>query len=174
MKNNSLKENKKSPVAASCNALGIFLLVAVIAICLPLTLPKAFGYHIYTVISGSMEPKIPIGSLVYIRDSAPEDMVTDDVIAYYGASDQASIITHRVVENRMLMGEFITKGDANKTKDMNPIPYANFIGKVVLSIPKVGKIAQLLTSSPGKIAAVCIIAFSIVLQMIGSALGKKK
>ena len=98
-----------------------------------------------SVISGSMEPAIPTGSLVYIKEMEPKDVQVDDVIAFYGTKDAASIITHRVVENRVLMGEFITKGDANATKDMNPAPYDNFIGKVAYSIPKVGGIALVLT-----------------------------
>ena len=120
-KMNQKNKTKKNPAAAGCNALGIFLLIALVAVCLPLTLPKAFGYHIYTVVSGSMEPAIMTGSLVYIKEEAPEDMQQDDIIAFYGTKDGASIITHRVVENRVLMGEFITKGDANKTQDMNPV-----------------------------------------------------
>jgi len=165
---------KRSPGAAVCNALGIFLLIAVIAVCVPLTVPKMFGYHIYTVISGSMEPAIPIGSLVYIKEMSPEDIAEDDVIAFYGAKDEFSIITHRVLENQVLMGEFITKGDANETKDMNPVPYANFIGKVNLSIPMVGGIAEFLASFAGKITAAAIVALSLILQGAASFLGIRK
>ena len=131
----SRRRHKKSPVAAICGALGTALLIALVVFCIPLTVPRIFGYHIYSVVSGSMEPAIPVGSLVYIQEGAPEDMQEDDVIAFYGARDSNAIITHRVVENRVVMGEFITKGDANQTEDMNPVPYSNFIGKVVLSIP---------------------------------------
>ncbi len=42
------------------------------------------------------------------------------------------------------MGEFVTKGDANKTEDMNTVPYSNFIGKLVYTIPVLGRIAQAL------------------------------
>lgn len=173
-KMNQKNKTKKNPAAAGCNALGIFLLIALVAVCLPLTLPKVFGYHIYTVVSGSMEPAIMTGSLVYIKEEAPEDMQQDDIIAFYGTKDGASIITHRVVENRVLMGEFITKGDANKTQDMNPVPYGNFIGRVERIIPSVGEIAQVLTSTAGKIAAACIIAASILLQFLASYLAKKE
>ena len=61
---------KKKSIAqrlASClSAAGTFLLILLVLSCLPLTLPKLFGYHIYSVVSGSMEPAIPTGSLVYI------------------------------------------------------------------------------------------------------------
>ena len=115
-----------------------------------------------------MEPAIPTGSLVYIQEMEPEDVEADDVIAFYGAKDSASIITHRVVENRVLMGEFITKGDANQTEDMNPVSYENFIGKVVKSYPEIGEIAQILTGPEGKVIAGGVIVAAVVLQILAS------
>ena len=38
-------------------------------------------------------------------------------------------MTHRVVENRQLSGEFITKGDANNTEDPNPVAYQDVAGR---------------------------------------------
>lgn len=170
----SKRENKKSPVAVVCSALGTVLLIIIILICLPLTVPRVLGYNIYTVISGSMEPAIPTGSLVYVKGVAPAEVKEDDVIAFYGARDSSAIITHRVVANSEIMGEFITKGDANKTKDMNPIPYADYIGRVELSVPVLGGIAQTFTSLAGKIAAASIVGLAVLLEIIGAALEKRK
>lgn len=170
----SRKRHKKSPVAAICGALGTALLIALVLFCIPLTVPRIFGYHIYSVVSESMEPAIPVGSLVYIQEGAPEDMQEDDVIAFYGARDSNAIITHRVVENRVVMGEFITKGDANQTEDMNPVPYSNFIGKVVLSIPVMGGLAQMLTSMTGKLIAVSVIGIALILEITASVLDRKR
>ena len=50
-----------------CNAAGTAVLVLLILACLPLTLPRLAGYRLYTVISGSMEPEIPVDSLVLVR-----------------------------------------------------------------------------------------------------------
>ena len=170
----SRKRHKKSPVAVICSALGTAMLIILVIICIPLTVPRMMGYEIYSVISGSMEPAIPVDSMVYIKTEAPEDMKKDDVIAFYGARDSNAIITHRVVENRIVMGEFITKGDANQTEDMNPVPYDNFIGKVTLSIPKVGGAAQIFTSAAGKIAAVVIIIAALILETAASAIEKRR
>lgn len=176
-RNDSKKKRRKSPAqrAVSClSMLGTLLLILLVLICLPLTLPRFFGYHIYSVVSGSMEPAIPTGSLVYIHETEPEDVAEEEVIAFYGARDSASIITHRVVENRTLMGEFITKGDANQTVDMNPVPYENFIGKVVYFLPGAGKAAELFTSSSGKLLAGGVIAAAIALQILAAAIGAVK
>lgn len=169
----SRKTKKKSPVAAVCSALGTAMLLILVAICLPLTVPRVMGYELYTVVSGSMEPDIPVGSLVYIRGEAPEDVKEEEVIAFYGAKDSNAIITHRVVENRVVMGEFITKGDANQTNDMNPIPYDNFIGKVVLDLPVIGHVAQAITSLEGKIAAGVVIIVALGLQLLAGMFEKR-
>lgn len=170
----SEEKYKKSPVAVFCGSLGTFMLIVLVLFCLPLTLPRVFGYQIYSVISGSMEPEIPVGSMVYIKNEAPEDMEKDDVIAFYGAKDSNAIITHRVVENRIVMGEFVTKGDANQTEDMNPTPYANFIGRVTLSIPYLGTIAQMFTSITGKLMAVVVIIISLILETAASMIEKRR
>ena len=170
----SRNKYKKSLAASICAWLGTIMLTGLVVFCIPLTLPRLFGYHIYSVVSGSMEPAIPVDSMVYIKTEAPEDMKKDDVIAFYGARDSNAIITHRVVENHIVMGEFITKGDTNQTEDMNPVPYDNFIGKVTLSIPKVGGAAQIFTSAAGKIAAVLIITAALILETVASAIEKRR
>ena len=89
-----MSQKKKNPVATVCSLLGTILLIVLILGCIPLTVPKAFGYNIYTVISGSMEPAIPVGSLVYVKYQEPETIQKKDVIAFYGAKDASSIVTH--------------------------------------------------------------------------------
>ena len=165
---------KKSPVAAVCSVLGTLLLIIIVAVYLPITIPRAFGYEIYTVISGSMEPAIPTGSLVYVKYIQPEEIQTEDVIAFYGTDADGSIVTHRVVSNSAAMGNCITKGDANSDNDMNPIPYANYIGKVQLSVPKLGGIFQTITGTNGKIAAVSMIGLAIVLEILAAVLQGKR
>ena len=148
------------------------LLLILVLVCIPLTVPRFFGVRIYSVISGSMEPAIPTGSLLYITEAQPEEIEEEEVIAFYGVKDAASIITHRVVENRVVMGEFITKGDANQTQDMNPVPYDNFIGKVACTIPKAGKAAELFTSLEGKVLAAGVIAAAVLLQVVAALIEK--
>ena len=167
------KKNRKNPVAVICSTLGTLLLIIIVLVCLPLTVPKMLGFQMYTVISGSMEPAIPTGSLVYIKDMEPANVEDGDVIAFYGGHDSNAIITHRVVKNRVVMGEFITKGDANEKEDMNPIPYDNFLGRVELSIPIVGEIAQIFTSTEGKIIAATMIGVAVIFQLLAAILDRK-
>ena len=103
----------------------------------------------------------------------PDTIVKDDVIAFYSNNADGSIITHRVVSNSPAMGQFITKGDANKEKDMNPIPYNNYIGKVKLSVPVVGGIAQAATGTSGKIAAASMIGLAVILEIVAAMLDRR-
>ena len=156
-----------------CGALGTAILVAIILVCVPFTLPKIFGYQAYTVISGSMEPTISVGSLVYVRSQEPDKIQEGDVIAYLGGRDSNSVITHRVIENKIADRKYITKGDANQTTDMIAVTYQHLLGKVEYIVPKLGITAQFLTSITGKFAAGCMVVAAIILQVGASLLDKR-
>ena len=148
-----------------CNITGGLLLILVILLCIPLTIPRLFGCEIYHVISGSMEPSIPTGSVVYVKETEASEIQTDDVIAYYSSEDTGAIITHRVVQNRVVSGEFITKGDANDKEDVTPVSYERLIGKVVLSIPFLGSVLTVISGTSGKIFVGCLIVIAVILTM---------
>ena len=167
-------KKRRKGLARLFGVLSMAVLAALVLVCVPLTVPRVFGYQIYSVISGSMEPAIPVGSLVYVRPEAPETVEETEVIAFYASADSAAVITHRVTENRVTMGEFITKGDANRTEDMNPVPYTHFIGKVACRIPMAGKAAELLTSSDGKFLAGGAILGALLLQALAAFLGRRQ
>lgn len=167
------KKEKKSALAGCariCKVFGTICLVAVILVCLPLTLPRVFGYEVYTVISGSMEPAIPVGSLVYVEPGKPEDAQVDDVIAFYSSMDTGAIITHRVIKNDIVTGQIHTKGDANEKEDLYPVGYDYYMGKVVYSVPVLGRVLAFFVTIWGKIAAGGLIGIAILLHVIGSVL----
>lgn len=157
-----------------CKLLSTILLVGTILICIPLTIPRFFGCDIYAVISGSMEPAIPTGSLVVVKDVEDATVEDGDVIAYYSDSDNGAIITHRVVDNQIISGQFITKGDANDANDPTPVDYDRYIGKVVLSVKYLGYIASFLDQLAGKIAVISVILIAVFLRFLGDILNKGK
>ena len=165
-------KNKKSPMCRLCGTLGAAILVVLMLLCIPFALPKVLGYQAYTVISGSMEPAISIGSLLYVKDIEPKEVVEGDIIAFYGGRDTNAVITHRVVENKVEIKEFVTKGDANQTVDMNAVMYHHLIGKVEHVIPELGFVAQFITSPKGKMTAGCMVVAAVILQFVASLLAK--
>ncbi|WP_242963748.1 signal peptidase I [Lachnoclostridium sp. An131] len=169
-----LKKKRRNPAALLCNAAGTVILILLILACLPLTLPRLAGYRLYTVISGSMEPEIPVDSLVLVRGADPVQMAEGDVIAFYGAHGSSAVITHRVVSNRPAEGEIVTKGDANPERDMNPVPYEDFIGKVEHVIPGAGALAEKLGGPAGRQAAGGLLILAALLLALGSGLDRRK
>lgn len=156
-----------------CSIAGTMLIILVIVLCSLLVLPGIFGYHMYHVLSGSMEPKMPVGSLIYVQEGAPEDVEEEDVIAFYSSLEDTGIITHRVVENNIVSGTFKTKGDANEKEDPMPVSYDNYIGEVIFTIPWLGKVLTCMTSLYGKIAAACVVLLGAVLNVVGGRLREK-
>lgn len=152
---------------AFCNVAGTLMLVCVILSCLPLTIPRFLGYEIYTVVSGSMEPAIPVGSAVYVAETAPEEIQDGDVIAFVS---EGSVVTHRVVRNRLVEGEFVTRGDANDAEDMHPIDYEDLIGRVEYHVPFIGQLMVLYTGTVGKIYVICFAACGAMLNMLAGRL----
>ena len=168
------KKKSKNKIASILNLLGELLLIGVILVCIPLTVPRIFGYEVYSVVSGSMEPAIPTGSLVYIKSIEPEKVEEDSVIAFYSPSNPDAIITHRVITNKIISGEFTTKGDANEAEDPSPVPYDNLVGKVTLSVPYVGELLSGIASTEGKIIIIGIVVEALALQVIAAIIQKKK
>ena len=151
-------------VPAFCSLIGTLMLLVVIGLAVPLTVPNYLGYEVYNVVSGSMEPAIPIGSVIYVRQIEPAEIKKGDIIAYESGS---SVIMHRVVVNKVVEGTFTTKGDANEAEDMNEVPYANLVGIVVRHIPVMGQLLTLFGSTFGRICMICFAACGALLNILG-------
>lgn len=154
-------------LAALCNVFGVLILLAVIGSCLLLVLPGFMGYEVYNVVSGSMEPEIPVGSLIYVSPALPEEVGVGDVIAFESGG---SVVTHRVVKNRQLEGDFVTKGDTNEKEDLNPVPYEELIGLVAHSIPYLGEFMLIYTTKIGKAYVICFAACGAMLNILAGRL----
>ena len=152
---------------ALCSVFGTVILLGVIAAFFPLTVPRLMGYNIYEVVSGSMEPEIPVGSVIYVKAAEPETVEAGDIIAFV---QNGSVITHRVEENRYVEGEFVTKGDANSKEDMEPVKYGSLEGKVVYHFPVLGRIMTLVSGNVGKLYAALLVLCGVMFHMLAGVL----
>lgn len=99
-------------------------------------IPRLFSIQPYIVLSGSMEPVLPTGSVVYMENKTlPEDMHVGDIISYRQGN---IMITHRIVEESS--STVTTKGDANEHADFAPVSRDTISGKYVFHIPYLGYI----------------------------------
>lgn len=157
----------KAIPALLCNVLGIMLILCVILLMLPPFMPKLLGIEVYNVVSGSMEPAIPVGSMVFIQPADPETIEDGEVIAFYS---NGVVVTHRVVENQRLAKRFVTKGDANELEDMNRLDYEYLLGRVVYHVPVLGDVTAHLTTPLGKIYLFAIILCGLLFNVIAGRL----
>lgn len=162
---------KKSRLPAFCSLAGALILLCVIGAFLPLTIPNLLGYQIYEVVSGSMEPEIPVGSVIYVKEAKPEEIEKGEIIAFMRNS---SVITHRVEENRFVEGEFITKGDANSKEDVMPVDYDSLIGRVTCHIPVLGILLSVLASGVGKLYAGGFAACGFMFLMLAEKIRERQ
>ena len=115
-------------------ALTFIVIIAASAI----SVPKFFGITPFITLSGSMEPGIPTGSVVFI-DTKDKEVHEDDIIAFKSGDGQGATVTHRAVKISE-DGTITTKGDNNEVEDLTPLNPQNVIGKFRFCIPKIGKI----------------------------------
>ncbi len=97
-----------------------------------------FPFHPSLVASGSMSPVMEAGDVVIIA-KLPADVIKEGDIIQFRKEEKITVM-HRVIEIQETEGAklFITKGDANDKPDKDPVIPANVIGKLVLTIPKIG------------------------------------
>lgn len=103
--------------------------------------PNVFGRQVYEVLSGSMEPKIHTGSIIFDNPHVNvKQLQVGDVITF-NVPHENIIVTHRIAQVLNVNGQpvFETKGDANPTKDTWKIPGNDVIGGYSnLTIPYIG------------------------------------
>ena len=90
-----------------------------------------FGYSLFTIKSGSMEPTIQIGDDILVRIES--DYKENDIVVY---EDKGMLVCHRVI--KMDGNKIITKGDRNNAED-EEFERTLVIGKVIKILPELGK-----------------------------------
>ena len=150
------------------NVLGLVLLVAAVLPFVTAAFPAAIGAEeAYVVSSGSMEPAIGVGDLIYVYGTDPAAIGEGDVITYDVDGD-GEVTTHRVVEVLETENgrQFRTKGDANEEPDQYRVPAEAVVGRVTVSLPWVGRAVVFANSRLGVLTLVVLPAALLVLNEV--------
>lgn len=135
---------------------------------------RLFDIQVFSVISGSMEPDYPVGSLIYVKECDPSEVEVGDVITFVLSNETPA--THRVIGIDQEKQCFYTRGDANYDKahyeatgekiytDDPPVYFKNLIGKPVFTIPVLGYVAYYIQHPPGMYIAIA--AGAVLLIMV--------
>ena len=169
------KEKHKTSLPGSILSLiGTLIIVLTIILCLCLIVPRVAGMGAYVVVSGSMEPAIPVGSMVFSAETDPQALEPGDIIVFNNAGPGSVPVTHRVVENNAAAGEIVTKGDANEHEDIRPVPYVNVLGKVTLHIPYLGRAVSPLSTAMGKAGLIMVLIAGYMLSEAGARISRRE
>ena len=116
-----------------------------------------FGFRIYRVISGSMQPALQIGDVIIIKKA--NNYAEKDIITY---DNGLTTITHRI---KSINGdEIITEGDANDAPD-KPITKDRILGKYFFRISTFSVFSIMLTGKTIYLIMVLVL-FAILLFAI--------
>jgi signal peptidase I len=147
------------------NLVTIFFIILLFMAAVVILAPFA-GWRIDTVMSGSMEPAIPVGGMVILGPVSASQIHAGDIIAYDNGQVE---VCHRVIT--VLEGQpasYITKGDANRSPDGTQVTPGMVTGKLIVAIPLAGYITYFIKTPPGLFLTVLL----PILFLIGSEFKK--
>jgi len=129
-------------------------------------LPIKNNYKILSVMSGSMEPSIPVGGLILIKPV--ETYGIGDVITFRSkkSSSDKDLTTHRISSEKQTDAgiSFITKGDANSNEDTVSVDFDQILGKRHLTIPVLGYLLTYIKTLPGLMLIIIVPATVIIYE----------
>jgi signal peptidase len=159
---------------------GLLLFVALVA-ALVVVIPAASGSTPYTILTTSMEPGYPPGTLIIVKPTDPQAIRVGDVVTYQVRSNESDVITHRVFQIVLSSDpdaqlRFVTQGDNNGSPD-GEIRAVQIRGVVWYAVPWIGYINNLVN---GDARAVVIPLVAIALfgyagwMVVSSILGRRR
>ena len=95
----------------------------------PDELPGVLGVKPAVVLSGSMDPAIQVGDLIFVNDCDPAALKEGDVVCYLSSG---KAITHRIAgitEGDDGQPRLVTKGDANNAEDRLAVSFDQVQGQ---------------------------------------------
>ena len=153
---------------------GMIALVAVIALA---NLAPRLGHQLLIIRGPSMEPTIPLGSIVFERPVQVASLAAGDVVTF--TSSNGVVITHRIVDgprvtsaddvvDGAVSGEatVLTKGDANTTPDPVRIPVSAILGVVEAHAPALGWVLAWLQLPTGLVSLVSLLGCLMVAEWL--------
>ena len=118
---------------------GLLAFLALIG-ALVILIPAVSGSTPMTILTGSMQPTYPPGTLIIVQPIDAENIVIGDPITYQIESGKPEVVTHRVIAISATGSElsFTTQGDNNAVPDAAPVLPIQVRGKVWYAVPFIG------------------------------------
>lgn len=126
------------------------------------------GFSVFRVATGSMEPEIPVGSLLLSKATPLAQIKTGDVVCFVSMEPPTTgrVITHRVVSITTKTDGTIlleTRGDANLSADRYYVTGENLIGKVAWYTKEGNLMAGVMAFLTNEVGFLIFVLFPILL-----------
>lgn len=158
----------------SAGVLGFLMLVGLLVI----VIPAISGSTPMTILTSSMEPTYPPGTLIIVRPVAIDEIAIGDAVTYQIASGKPEVVTHRVTAISSIDGEktFTTKGDNNAVADAKPVLPVQIRGTVWYAVPYVGHINSIVNgeSRVWIVPAIAVGLFAYAGWMLASGIAQAR
>ena len=163
-------ENPKKQIKKALKTIAFILIIfAVTWIGLRIVLGTETPFFI--VASGSMTEALNVGDIIIVRDSGKFNEVNEGkIIVFYSPANTNQVIVHRVksvVTEKDQIG-LVTKGDSNLSADSWIVKEENYIGEVIVSIPKLGKILRIIEPPINYGVAVILLILIFIVELTSS------
>jgi len=125
----------------SAGLFGLVVLVGAIVI----VIPAAAGAMPLTVLTSSMEPGLPPGTLIVVKPIETNEIAMGDVLTYQIESGKPGVITHRITgitNSSDGTRTFTLKGDNNDVADELQVLPIQVVGKLWYSVPWIGNVSN--------------------------------
>lgn len=131
------------------------------------------GYYSSVIMSGSMEPAVPVGSIVVTHKIDVDNVKAGDIIVFH-RSDSKTLhrVIEKIVENDSYY--FKTKGDANETPDPWNVQPEQVQGALLLNIPYYGYLLYYAGTSIGFVLMVIIPAILLIANEVRKIIKLRK
>lgn len=131
---------------------------------------RVAGLRPFAVLTGSMVPELPVGSLVYVKECSPEEVKSGDTITFV-FNENLDVVTHKVHSVDTEKQLFYTYGIANIDSHGNYVmdggtDFRNLIGKPVFVIPYLGYLSNAIMSPPGNYIAIIVVVTMVILAFL--------
>lgn len=147
------------------NILSTLIIILLTILLLAVLVPKLyFDVEMKAVMTSSMEPELPVGSLLIISPTDYDNIQIGDDITFI-RDKNLTLVTHRVISKDDEQQTITTQGIANNVADA-PTTYDNVVGKVVWHIPYLGYLVIWLGTPQGKIIAVVLIISLLAISLL--------
>ena len=152
----------------------LLLLAVLAAASILILLPRATQGSAMTVLTGSMTPEIPVGSVVLVRPVDPATLEVGDVATYVEKDDV--FVTHRVhrINRKTKPTSYVFQGDANRTPDVDSVSADNIRGEVWFHVPYLGAIRDGLKGKGGVTLLAMLLLAGYAISQISAGLKQRR